>query len=59
MSQQQEVIFDTIGFPITSRFAVVLLLDYQLLQSESSIYKELHNIKAHGNDTALFARVTH
>ncbi len=59
MRNQQEIIFDTVGFPISSCLTVMLFFDDKLFKCKACVLKNLHDIKAHGYHAALLTGIAH
>lgn len=59
MCNQQEIIFQAVGFPISGCLAVVLFLDDKLFERKTYVLKNLHDIKAHGDHAALLTGIAH
>ena len=59
MSYQQEIVLNTVSFPISCSFTVMLLFNNKLLQRKSCVLKYLHDIKAHRYHTAFLTSIAH
>lgn len=59
MRNQQKIIFDAVGLPISRCLTVVLFLDDKLFERKTCVLKNLHDIKAHGDHAALLTGIAH
>lgn len=59
MRNQQKIIFDAVGLPISRCLTVMLFFDDKLFQCKACVLKNLHDIKAHGDHAALLTGIAH
>ena len=59
MGNQQKIIFYAVCLPISGRLAVVLFLDYELLEREPGVLENAHYVERHWHHAALPPRVAH